>query len=416
MSLLLSYEFQTNIGEDSSGNGVDITNTGVVSATDPLGQFGDVASFDGTSSSLTLAASDVPSGILGNSPRTFSVWIYPGDSNTNGNIVVYGSLARPFRFLWNQSTRTVMVVFAAFFHIGTIEIPVDSWAHVAVTFDASDTMKTYVNGVVDLSFSFATINTGAGPFALGRSALNGNLPMYKGYLADFRAYDDALDAVAVAGLYSDGPLDLFKIVFEATMYTHLADVSWNSVFGANVYTATYVADGIEHTMLQESTELSVATTELCPGQTYEFRLYTDSDPSTPVVTLAETTPVLDASTGSELAQRLDSDFTSLVKFNASEMQPYLNDVFETGDIVKLVEGDSYVFVKDSDNIAFTPSEEIQGILTPFQPVGGDTQEFTFDADTVSYDELSNEVSINSVPIAPGGAVVLNGYKVTLLVL
>lgn len=415
MSLLLKYELDTPPGEDSLGNGLDMTSIGVTPVSDPLGIFGDVAFFDG-SSYLNLGTLDVPSEILGNSPRTFSFWIIPDSNNSNGNILGYGTNALHglFRVVWVVPDRVVMIAFSDRFFIGTVAIPVDSWTHVAVTYDSSGNLRTYINGVLDLDILYTEINTNSGTLSLGRFPLNSNLPEYIGYMMDFRAYDDALDLAAVSVLISDGPRDLYKIVFEADVYTHMADVTWNSIIGASLYTVTLAeGEGDEVTILNDSTELAVTTKDLSPETSYELRLYTDSDTSSPVTSLSITTPVLGPSSGIDISQRLGNDFTGLVNFDPSEIQEYLNDIFETGDVVVLEDTTSYVFVKDSEDIAFTPSTDIRGILTPFQSDRGGSQAITVSSDIISYDETSNEVSINSTILSPGESAVLNGYKVTM---
>lgn len=419
MSLLLNYKFlQTDLTGDSSGNSLELTNSGVTSATDPLTTFGDVAEFDGASF-LSLPSADVPSGILGTSSRTFSAWVYPTQTTQNGNIFTYGdtNVHGTFRVVWDRNDKLLTVAFSdRFFQTTTNSVPASTWTHIVVTYDSSVGLRTYINGTLDMDANYTEINTGSGIFSIGNFAPNSNIPIYEGYITDMRAYDSAFDLAAVNVLYTDGPLDIYKLTLEATMYSHMSDIAWGSISGANSYTVTSVVGGDENIIVQNSVDFSVTATNLFPNTSYEFRLYSDINPSTPSFTINETTPILDATSGLELSQRLTNDFTSLVNFNSGEIQEYLNDIFVTGDIVKLEEGDSYVFVKDSENITFTSSSEIKGILTPFQPVGGNTQGFTMDSDTITYDETLNEVSINSVPVAEGQSVIVNGKKVTVFIL
>lgn len=415
MSILLRYDLgngTSTIGEDSSGNSSDLTNSGVVAASDPLAAFGSVAFFDG-SSYLDLASSSVPSQLVGTSPRTLSFWIY-SDYATNATICGNGANTtnNKVRFLWVGSTRTINVDSGNISDAGSVSIPASSWAHVVFTFGSS-TIKTYINGVLDINSSRPSLNTGSGNLALGRDPSNGNLKEFEGYMVDFRAYDNEQDSTDVTTIYNDGPRDIYKVTLEADVYTHLADITWSSILNVSSYTLTQGISGEDGiNVLDNSTDLSFTTTTLIPNTSYEFKLYTDLDPVTPVITITETTPVIDATSGGELASRLNNDFTDLVNFDPSEIQEFLTDMFSTYDIVTLVTG-KYVFVDDSGTINFTLDNGTQGVLTPFESGGGAGQTFTMDASTVNYDESLNQVTIGASTVSVGDSVIFNGYKVTM---
>ena len=415
MSLLLRYNLENGtptIGEDSSGNSATLANTGVVSSVDPLGNFGNVAYFDGLSY-LNLSSTSVPSELVGTSPRTISVWIYP-ENTSNATICANGTSATnsKIRFLWVGSSRVVNIDSANVGNAGSIPIPVSSWAHFVFTFDSSSTMKTYINGVNDINVSTPGINTGSGDLSLGRDPINSNLNEFEGYMLDYRAYDTALDLADITTIYNDGPRDLYKVNLEATMYTHLADIVWSSISNASTYTLTQTVPGGEITILDNSTELLFTTTALVPNTSYQFNLYTNLDLVTPAFTITETTPVIDATSSSELSTRMGNDFTDLGNFNPEEIQAFLKDMFSTQDIVTMSSG-KYVFVEDTDSINFVLNSDVEGILTPFEPSDGSGQNFTLDSSTVNYNETLNEVTIGSNTLSTGGSSVFNGYKVTM---
>ena len=268
--------------------------------------------------------------------------------------------------------------------------------------------------MVDVDNSPHNLNTTSGDFSIGRDPSNNNLNRLGGFLQDFRVYDDALDAAAVSTLYADGPLDVFKLTLEATVFTHLADFTWSSIPNATNYTLTQEesGSGSEVTILENSTDLSFTTYTLVPNTSYEFRLYTDLDMTTPSFTITDVTPTVDATSGSELATRLNNNFTALVNFSSGEIQSFLSGIFNTGDIVTFVSG-KYVFAGESEILNFILENDITGILTPFENSAGSGQTFTLDSDSVNYDESSNEITINGSTIASGGTIVVNGYKVTM---
>ena len=415
MSLLLQYRFDgdtSSLGQDSSGNSIDLTNFGVVSATDPLNTFGNVAKFD-ASSSLDLSSSSIPAAMLGTSPRSFSFWIY-SDQTVNSTVFSSGQnvSGSKFRCIWVTNTRTFNTD-AGPIGVGALPIPASTWGHVVITFGSS-TFRIYINGVVDVDNSPHNLNTTSGDFSIGRDPSNNNLNRLDGLLQDFRVYDDALDAAAVSTLYADGPLDVFKLTLEATVFTHLADVVWSNIPDATNYTLTQEesGSGSEVAVLENSTDLSITIYTLVPNTSYDFRLYTDLDMTTPSLTLTEVTPVVDTTSVSSLATRLSNDFTTLVNFNEGEIQSFLSGIFNTGDIVTFVSG-KYVFAGESEILNFILENDITGILTPFENSAGSGQTFTLDSDSVNYDESSNEITINGSTIASGGTIVVNGYKVTM---
>lgn len=415
MSLLLRYNLENGtptIGEDSAGNSINLTNSGVVAASDPLGNFGSVASFDG-SSYLEIVSTSVPTELTGASPRTISFWIY---SDHTGNATIYGngvnSTNNKIRFLWVGSTRTINVDSGNVSDAGSISVPAASWVHFAFTYGSS-TIKTYINGVLDIDSSRPNVNTGVGNLALGRDPSNTNLAEFQGFMLDFRAYDAALDLTGITTIYNDGPRDINKVTLEATMYTHLADITWSTISNASSYTLTQTLSGEgEVTILDNSTELLFTTTALVPNTSYTFNLYTDLDPVTPIFTITEATPLVDAVSGSDLATRLNNDFTDLANFNPSEIQAVLKDMFSTQDIVTMSSG-KFVFVEDADSINFALDSDVKGVLTPFESSDGAGQNFTLDSSTVNYDETLNQVTIGTSTLSTGGSSIFNGYKVTM---
>lgn len=87
---VLHYEFNdSNLSTDSSSSGLDLTNTDVTLVTDS--ERGPVASFNGTTSILTLSSSSVPPVLVGNASRTISFWFKVADEDHAG-IVFYNGV------------------------------------------------------------------------------------------------------------------------------------------------------------------------------------------------------------------------------------------------------------------------------------------------------------------------------------
>lgn len=206
MSLVLWYKLNgSSLGEDSSDSALDIGNVGATSFADSeIGS--NVAYFNG-SSYLTLNSSQVPSAMLGASSRTISFWAKTGSATTG---VVHGNGFNHDhqRFRGRMTSGTT---YGIDMHTetanGSIANPLNTWGHFACTFDSGATaLKTYINGVLDVSAVKDRMSTGTGSFCIGRDPTNTGVTHFNGYVSDFRVYDDALDAAAISSLTNAGPL------------------------------------------------------------------------------------------------------------------------------------------------------------------------------------------------------------------
>lgn len=205
MSLLLWYKFNgADLGEDSSGSSLGMTNVGATSFSDS--EVGDVVFLNG-SSYMSLSSSLVPSAMLGASSRTISFWAKTG-STTGGAIHCNGSnfAHRRFRGRHGGGTRYGIDLHTNT-SFGSIEVPLNTWGHFACTFDSGTTvLNSYVDGVLDASTVQTRVDTGSGTFSIGRDSTNPSYAYFNGYVSDFRVYDHVLDAAAVNALTNAGPL------------------------------------------------------------------------------------------------------------------------------------------------------------------------------------------------------------------
>jgi len=381
--------------------------TSVVDAT-----YGNVSYFDGNSY-LNLASGSVPSAIVGGSSRAFSFW---AKADNGGIIHGNGTDSAHRRFRGNINGVTVRYDFNTGTATGTESALLGEWVHVVTTYEASTSLfKTYVNGVADISIVNASINTGAGALSLGRDPSKASITKFIGNILDFRIYNDLIDLAAVTSLYSAGPLDMNLATIDATMYTHLADLTWSSVNGATNYTVNQTIDGgTETTIVDESTDLLYTSFDLIPNSSYTFDLYTDLDLVTAVASLTISTPIVDSSSTTSLVTRLSNDLSSLSENALEDVDAFLRTAFTTGTVVTLSSG-KYLFVEDSASII---RQDGLGIMTPFEQTAGSSQTCTITtdsvSDTITYDEISNEITSATGVVSPGEYFILGNKKVTML--
>lgn len=411
MSLVIRYQFNqptASLTTDSSGNSNTLVNAGgVVSATDTT--YGSVAYFDGGASSYFTLGS-VPTEMLGSSPRTFSFWNKRDIGG--GNMLEYGDLFDRVRVLGTGTYKYNVFVGAN----GTgqnysfeTNATISTWNHTVLTYSGT-TAVLYSDGVQTTVHTVPTLNTSNDPLYIGNTiALNSAL---LGSLSDFRVYDDALSAADVATLYSDGPN---PPPLSVTMYTHVADLVWSPVSGVISYTITMSTDSGPVVTIATTSELSHSVYGLTPGSLYEFSLYTDVDPVTPVDTLTDSALPVDNTNVNSLMTRLGNDLTLLHPTSISSIQNFIPSVLSTGEVVKTVLGET-TYVGNSDTI--TLSDPNDAVLTPFQSASGSGQSASIvlpDGSTnlVTFDEITNEVIVASTNYSVGEHFVLGGLKASV---
>ena len=408
MSLISHYRFDeatATLGEDSQGSR-DMTNTGVVSAT---GTYGDCAYFDG-SSYLNLGESSVHASMKDRESRSFSCWFNSaggGGIHSNG---IGNSNNRRYKARVS-STGTLVMDYRGSTINGSTTTVDGTWHLYVSTFEESSNSGTlYLDGASEGTRGSLFLDTYDSDFSIGRDPDTGG-SLYTGYLSDFRHFSGVLTSTQIANLYANGPLDAFLPSISATMYTHLADISWNPLSGATNYTVTQTENsGTEDTIVSETTGLSFTSKEINPGSSYEFKLYSDLDAVTAAVTTTESAPAISNSTVSALAVRVENDFTEISRTAFDEIDLTLVDVLSTGDEVTIHSGDA-VFIEDSGTLEATG----KNVLTPFLQDGGTGQQITItsstgDSDVLTYDETNNQITKDSTTYSVGDYFLLGGYK------
>lgn len=415
-SLLLNYrlnEIDANIGTDTEGL-QNATNTTVTSFTDAT--FGNVAYFDGLSD-LTIPAVSIPSQMVGTSSRSYSFWANPSTFGSNRVLFANGDAASGQRFrIQTLSSGLLGYDFFGVVDFSSGSLVIGSWAHIVVVYDLPTTTLTiYLDNVSIYSNASVTIDTGTtGDFGIAKDSTSGTAG-FDGYMADFRVYDGSLTPAEVTALFSDGVDSEFLNV---ELCTHVADISWGPVSGASTYTIVKTQDGgtVEIPVISDTSTLLYTDYTLSEGTAYTFILYTDVNPTVPVLTIAGTTPIIDSANVTLLLTKIGNDVSLLPTNSLNEISSYLRDIFTTGDSIVTSSGDAK-FVENAGTLALTGGAT-EVVLTPFDVSGGSGQTVTItlpdaSSEVLTYDELTDEIVSNSVNYGPGEYFPSGVYKVSV---
>jgi hypothetical protein len=196
--LVAAYGFNegaNSVVNDSSGSG----NNGTVSNTtwSAAGKFGNALSFNGTSSWVTVADAnslDLASGM------TLEAWVRPTALGTSWRCVVFKE--RPGGIVYglyaNEDTsKPIGQVYLGGEQnaLGTATLPVNTWTHLAVTFDGT-TVRLYVGGALAGSKAAAgSMAASTGVLRIGGNAIWPEF--FAGLIDEVRVYDRALTATEI---------------------------------------------------------------------------------------------------------------------------------------------------------------------------------------------------------------------------
>jgi hypothetical protein len=399
-------ESTEKLGTDNYANR-HLSNTNVVSVTDTYGK---CAYFDGTAK-MTLAAGSVPTSMKYNNFRSYSCWFKGyGGIHSNG-----GSNSTVHRYAPRVTSSGIMLIDLKGPTVtGTTMIDLTKWHHYASVYDGV-TVSLYLDGVLEKSRNISYLGTFSGAFGLGwdqtRSAL-----YFTGFLSDYKSWSHVISADNIAKLYSKGPLNGFLASISATLYTHIGALSWTTTQGASTNTVSQLEDGgPEEIIISDTTELSFRSTEIKPGSSYVFNLYTDLDLVTPAATVSKTAPIISNSSVSDMASHIGNDFTILSEESYGSVKHLIRSIFSTGDNVTLSNGKN-VFIEDSDNIVISPGNSY---LTPFETTLSSGQEVTLTnsdgsgTNVVEYDENTDQILVGSKSYDANTSFVVGSYRIVV---
>jgi len=408
---LLTYGFTSvdSLNTDSVGIYDTTVNTGLAQVTNvgAIEGYGLTAHFNGATD---YVMSPVPATLSDNSTRSCSVWIYSTVSGTDQKILSTDT-GTGVTIFQKRSDDTISVQTQSSAVTSTSTITSNTWYHVAFTYNGSNTVKIYINGVLESTGSFAMdLSTIDMKYVGSRNAIQ----YFEGNMIDFRVYGSELDSTAMATLYSDGPT--FSLIF-ITMYSHASNITWNSVSGATTY--TLVTKNSSGEIIETQTGLTVEEENvynLDDGSTYDFTVYSNLDDVNPVYeSLSNLTPTVDTSSTNDLITFVSNDLTLINATNVSELDPFLKENLSTGDKIqaRIIVGNSIfldktlVFVQESETISV---DDFPSVLTPFIS-GSVASDVALGTEAMSFDETANTVTVQASTYSIGDTFILDGKKV-----
>jgi uncharacterized repeat protein (TIGR01451 family) len=189
-NLIAAYSFNEGSGStvaDSSGHGNIGTITNAAWST--AGKYGNALSFNGTSSRVTI--SDSPSLHL-TTGMTLEAWVNPAVVLSGWDDIVYRGNDNYYLILFNGAPVAGLTTASSTNSntFGPSALPVNTWTHVAQTFDGS-TVTLFVNGAqVATKAIAASIQDTTNPLEIGSDHIFGQY--FQGLIDDVRVYNIAL--------------------------------------------------------------------------------------------------------------------------------------------------------------------------------------------------------------------------------
>jgi hypothetical protein len=188
--------FSFNEGTGATVTSTDGALTGTISGATWVdgGRFGKALSFDGINDMVTINATtalDLTSGM------TLEAWVNPTSPSSGLSTILLKERAGGLDYALFASDGTARPP-SAYIHVGGTDIsavgssalPLNTWTHLAVTYDGS-TLREYVNGTLVSSKSISgNILTSSGALRIGGNAIWGEY--FAGLIDEVRIYGRAL--------------------------------------------------------------------------------------------------------------------------------------------------------------------------------------------------------------------------------
>lgn len=184
----------TAYDRSGSGNNGTLTN-GPTKVTGKVGQALNFAS----ASSQYVALGDITA--LKNSVFTWSAWVNPTTYAGSERSIIGGSSNIARFSVASDGTLTLVQTGVATIGSTTATIPLSTWSHVAVSYDASGNYVFYIDGVsVKTGTNLVTFTFTGANFTIGQVSTN----YFNGKIDEVRSYNRVLTAGEIQSLYAQG--------------------------------------------------------------------------------------------------------------------------------------------------------------------------------------------------------------------
>ncbi|AAR26934.1 FirrV-1-C1 [Feldmannia irregularis virus a] len=394
-SLILKYTLvsEDTYLKDTSTSGSDLSlAVGSIQVTE-VEPYGTAAYFDGTT---RLEIQNVPTSLSNNSARSISVWIYPVSASDHNTILtsredVSNVHVLQYRTDFNVALQNINVgVFSP-----SNSCPLNTWTHVGVTYNGSNTVTLYVNGSVVAQRTDMAWNLTNAEMKLFGARDEGS-KFFNGNMLDFRLYGGDIGATEMASIASSGP-DIYSL--SANVYTYLVDLTWRGGETTSI-TRTLSTDTTSvFDVPFETGETNTRIFVLNPGEDHTFHLIVDGSV---VNTLVVSVPTVSESTVADLLEALDNDITVLSSDAVEEIGSYLPLSLEgenklksriTNSLVTTVRNDivSSAGVSSIDSGAYLLLNQTINVVTPDGTTTAVSYNETSAPDTVTVGDTSYSV-------------------------
>ena len=140
---------------------------------------------------------------------TMAAWVNPSTyaatgGSTDRQTIIIGGM---YLTLENGVVSTYCYGKTTAYYNGTTKIPLNTWSHIAVSYDKAGNLKIYVNGVLDKTYTGLTGACEDIQFHKQKeigAETNGGSRQYQGKISDVRIYSTALTETAIKELYNLG--------------------------------------------------------------------------------------------------------------------------------------------------------------------------------------------------------------------
>lgn len=413
MSLVSRYKLNdlATLGVDDTGNGhdlVNLNNTGVT--TDAT--YGTVVHFNGVDIALQRSVSP----LTGDVPYTLSFWAKLDLGITSTSFWFSQSNTAFIQHILSQNRVNYTAPGANANHNFIAQEEVSQWNNYTIAYNGSST-RLYRQGALS-SGSTGTSELPVGVFHIGNLSFVPNVQGFQGQMLDFRIYDYAFSSAEIAEHFNAGPNPVVAI-FSTTLITPSGfKVTWEAIPGATNYEIGVSSgqDG-ENTIEIEASGGSLLRYRhiSSPGSIHTAYLYSDG-----VLQGSETITV-----STDVADYSKVFFESFDEVGVFDLEGvdntvfFINDVFDDGDKLKITLPSgkklTTTFVSRGGSSSITNGP----IVVPFSTDSGSGQTISMTLSdstnvSVSYDETTEDLTIESGTYSIGDSLVLDGKKVTIV--